>query len=259
LPENKLWFDHAIVRRPGSSLVNGLSDANLGKPDFSLAEKQHQRYVEALRSCQVKVDELNPLENFPDSTFVEDVALLTPHYAIVTNPGAPSRNGEPQAMLEPLKEYYKELEFIQRPGTLDAGDVMMVGSHFFIGLSQRTNALGAQQLIDILKAHGLTGSVVSLRDVLHLKTGVAYLEHETMLVCGEFVSHPDFQKYKLIEIPETESYAANSIWVNDRVLMPLGYPISSQKVQAAGYEVLEIDVSEFKKVDGGLSCLSLRF
>ena len=136
---------------------------------------------------------------------------------------------------------------------------MMVGDHYYIGLSERTNLQGAEQLIAILTKNGLSGSTVSLKEVLHLKTGLSYLENNRLVVCGEFKNDPVFSGFEKIEIPESESYAANCIWVNDNVIIPSGYPITKQKVSATGYNVLEVDVSEFKKLDGGLSCLSLRY
>jgi dimethylargininase len=135
----------------------------------------------------------------------------------------------------------------------------MVGDHFFIGISERTNLNGANQFIQILKKYGMTGSVVNLEKVLHLKTGVAYLENNNLVVCGEFLTSPVFKKINKIEIPENESYAANCIWVNGRVLVPKGYPDTRKRIQKAGYSILEPDMSEFQKLDGGLSCLSLRF
>ncbi len=136
---------------------------------------------------------------------------------------------------------------------------MMVGNQYYIGLSERTNEEGANQLISILEKYGMTGSLVTLNKVLHLKTGVAYLENNNMVVCGEFVSKPDFQQFKLIEIPIEEAYAANCIWINDNVIIPSGFPKTANLVRKAGYQVIEINVSEFQKLDGGLSCLSLRF
>ncbi len=136
---------------------------------------------------------------------------------------------------------------------------MMVGTHFYIGLSARTNEEGARQMIVSLEKHGMSGSVVKLEKVLHLKTGLAYLENNNLLAAGEFITKPEFQKFNIIEIPEEESYAANCIWVNDTVIMPSGYPIVSGKIAALGYRVLEVDTSEYRKVDGGVSCMSLRF
>ena len=253
-------FTKAIVRTPGKSLVNGLSDSKyLGTPDYSNAIIQHLQYIEALKSCGLKITVLDPCEEYPDSTFVEDVALITPSCTIMTRPGAESRRGEVKKMTKTLESQFKNLEFIESPGTIEAGDIMMVGDHYYVGLSERTNLQGAEQLIAILVRHGLKGSTVSLKEVLHLKTGLSYLENNRLVVCGEFKNDPVFSGFDQIEIPESESYAANCIWVNDNVIIPSGYPITKQKVSATGYNVIEVDVSEFKKLDGGLSCLSLRY
>ena len=252
-------FSNAIVRKPGKSVIKGLTNANLGIPDYQKALDQHEFYVNVLKDCGLKVKELEADENFPDSTFVEDVALLTPHCAIITNPGAQSRNGEIVEMKRVVQEYYSDIEEILAPGTVEAGDIMMVGSHFYIGLSARTNLNGAEQVIRILNKYGMNSSVIKLEKVLHLKTGLAYLEKNNLAVCGEFLSNPEFKKFNIIEIPEEESYATNCVWINDKVLIPKGYPNTKQKIKNAGYFVVEIDVSEFRKLDGGLSCLSLRF
>lgn len=231
----------------------------MGIPDYNKALRQHQNYIAALKICGLKVYVLEADENFPDSIFVEDVALLTPQCAIITNPGAPSRKGEIAGMEIVLKKFYSHIEKIQAPGTVEAGDIMMVGYHFYIGLSARTNANGAQQMIEILEKNGMSGSVVSLEKVLHLKTGLAYLENNNLVACGEFLSKPEFQKFNIIEIDEAESYAANCIWVNGKVIIPNGFPNAKKKIESAGYETAEVDVSEFQKLDGGLSFLSLRF
>ena len=252
-------FSNAIVRKPGRSMTKGLSNSNLGVPDYIKAVKQHESYVSALKFCGLKVEVLEADENFPDSTFVEDVALLTPHCAIITNPGALSRRGEIIGIKKTVQKYYTDVEQISLPGTVEAGDIMMVGDHFYIGLSNRTNLNGAEQSINILNKYGMSGSIIKLKKVLHLKTGLAYLENNNLVVCGEFLLNPEFQKFNIIEIPHEESYAANCIWVNNNVLIPKGYPITKQRIIKAGYPVLEIDVSEFRKLDGGLSCLSLRF
>ncbi len=252
-------FTKAIVRKPGRSMLDGITSAKLGKPDYDKALKQHQNYIDALSSCRVEVIVLEADERFPDSTFVEDVALLTPHCAIITNPAAPSRRGEIENMRDVLNSHYADIGQIKTPGTVEAGDIMMVGNHYYIGLSERTNSEGAEQMIALLEKYGLSGSVVRLEKVLHLKTGLAYLEHNNLVVCGEFIHHPEFKKFNKIIIPEEESYAANCIWVNDTVLIPSGFPKAKQTIIKAGYTVLEVDVSEFQKLDGGLSCLSLRF
>ena len=252
-------FKHAIVRKPCPEMVHGLSSASLGQPDYDLAMAQHGLYVEALRACGLEVKVLEADPKFPDSTFVEDVALCTPSCAILTNPGAQSRNGEKVAMKAVLEIYYKQLESIQSPGTLDAGDVMMVGKHFYIGVSQRTNEAGADQLIRILERYGMSASAVPLFEMLHLKSGLSYLEQNHLLISGEFINHPAFLSFRRIEVDPDESYAANSLWVNNRVLVPAGFPKTKEKIEQAGYRTIVVDVSEFRKLDGGLSCLSLRF
>ena len=253
-------FTNAIVRTPGRSIVDGLSDSKtLGLPNYEQAIIQHQSYIDVLTKCGLDVLVLEPCEEYPDSTFVEDVALITPNCVIVTRPGAPSRRGEVHEIEFVLKQKFKNIEAIEAPGTIEGGDIMMVGDHYYIGLSERTNLEGAKQIIQILTKYGMSGSTISLKKVLHLKTGLAYLEENNLIVCGEFVNDSSLERYNPIEIPEKESYAANCIWVNDSVIIPLGYPTTKQRIKNAGYPVIETDVTEFQKLDGGLSCLSLRY
>jgi dimethylargininase len=252
-------FNKAVVRLPGLSMTKGLSTAGLGGPNYYNARKQHAAYVKTLQDCGLKVTVLRADERFPDSCFIEDVALCTPHCVVITNPGADSRKGEINAMPKIMQRFYSDIEYINDPGTLEAGDVMMVGGHYFIGLSERTNKAGAHQLISILEKYKMSGSIVTLEKVLHLKTGVAYLEDNTLVACGEFLTKPEFQKFNILEIPEEESYAANCIRVNDKVIIPAGFPKTKNIISTAGFDVVEVDVSEFQKLDGGLSCLSLRF
>lgn len=255
-------FSHTIVRRPSHSLIDGITSApELGKPDWKRAHEEHTAYIDALLACGVDVTVLPALEQYPDSVFVEDPAVITRRGAIVTNPGAPSRNGEKEEIEPVLHRFFDDehIEHIVAPGTLDGGDVMMVGDHFFVGRSARTNEEGIKQFIAILEAWGLEGSEVPLEHVLHLKTGVNYIENNIMLVSGEFVDKPDFASYKKIVVPENEAYGANCIWVNDTVIVAEGYPTVLKAVQDAGYKTLVVDTSEYRKLDGGLSCMSLRF
>ena len=252
-------FSKAIVRIPCKNFINGLTTANLGLPDYDLALIQHQKYVEALRKCGLEVILLDADEDYPDSTFVEDTALLTPHCAIITNPGATSRKGETAEIKNVLTEYYSNIENINDPGTVEAGDIMMVGDHYYIGLSRRTNINGAEQLINILNKYGMTGSFVMLDKVLHLKSGVAYLENNNLAAAGEFLLKPDFQKFNILKIDDDESYAVNCVWINDRILLPKGFPKAKRIIEKYYQNIVEVNVSEFQKLDGGLSCLSLRF
>ncbi len=252
-------FTTAVVKTPCRAMVDGISNANLGRPDFQKALAQHLDYIEALKECGLQVTVLAPDEHFPDSTFVEDTALMTRHCAILTNPGAPSRMHETRSMLGVIHGFYEAVEIIEAPGSIDGGDIMMVGDHFYIGLSERTNQAGAEQLIAILERYSMQGSVVDLTGVLHLKTGLSYLENNNLLICGEFLSKPEFQQYHQLQVEPEEAYAANSVWINETVLVPEGFPKTSATIASAGYKVREVNVSEFQKLDGGLSCLSLRF
>lgn len=255
-------FKNVIVRRPGKSLIEGITSApELGKPDYELALKQHDDYIKALESCGVNVTVVEALEEYPDSCFVEDTAVLTPRCAIISNPGADTRRGESSLMIDTIKKFYTEeqIEYIKSPGTMEGGDVMMVGNHFYIGLSARTNEEGCRQFKEALEKHGHTCSVVPLEKVLHLKTGVNFIENNNMLVSGEFIEKEDFKSFNKLIVPESEAYGANCIWVNGTVIVPLGYPVVEKSVREAGYNVIVTDTSEYRKLDGGLSCLSLRF
>jgi dimethylargininase len=240
-------------------MVNGISNANLGLPDYQKALCQHLDYIEALKECGLRVTILPADEEFPDSTFVEDPAVVTRSCAIITNPGAPTRTLETRSLVATLREFYTDVESISAPGTLEGGDVMMTGDHFYIGLSERTNQAAADQFIEILEKYGMRGSVVALSEVLHLKTGLGYLEDNNLLACGEFLLKPEFQQFNILAVDPDEAYAANSVWINGTVLVPAGFPKTSALIASAGYRVREVDVSEFQKLDGGLSCLSLRF
>lgn len=256
--EDKL-FKNAIVRRPGRSLAGGITSANLGKPDYEKSLQQHDKYIEALKSCGVQVTVLEAEEHYPDAVFVEDTAVLTERCAVVTNLGAPSRQGEEVSIKKILGKFYTDIEHITPPGTLEGGDIMQVDDHFYVGLSARTNEEGARQFAEILKKYGYTVSNVAMKKFLHLKTGLAYLKNNHLLVAGEFIDNPEFETFNRMFIDDSEVYAANCIWVNDVVLVPMGYPGTKVGIEAVGYKVLEVDVSEFRKLDGGLSCLSLRF
>ena len=252
-------FTTAIVRTPGRSMISGLTNANLGTPDYGKALLQHRQYIAALKSCGLEVLVLEADDTYPDSTFVEDVALLTTRCAIITRPAAPSRRGETSSIQPFLERFYTCIEKITSPGTLDGGDVMQVGEHFYIGISARTNLAGANQLISILERYGMTGSTVPVTECLHLKTGVTCVSENTLLATGEYVSRPEFAAFKVLPVTGEENGAANCIHINGKVLMPAGFPQVRQQLIAEGAQVIEIDISEYAKLDGGLTCLSLRF
>ena len=205
-------FSHVIIRRPGKSLSNGITSApELGQPIYERAIEEHYDYEHALEQCGVDVSVLPALEQFPDSCFVEDPAVITRCGAIITNPGADSRNGEKDEIEPAVRRFFDDehVKHIVSPGTLDGGDVMMVGDHFYVGRSARTNEEGIRQFCEILEGWGLEGSEVPLEEVLHLKTGVNYIEDNNMLVSGEFIDKPDFAQYNKIVVPEDEAQTAS--------------------------------------------------
>lgn len=252
-------FSRAIVRQPGKSLVDGITTAGLGAPDFELALEQHSRYIDALEQCGLEVTVMSADENYPDGLFIEDAALVMSGCAVATRPGALARRGEVDKVASELQSFYDKVEVIEAPGTLDAGDIMMVGQHFYIGLSERSNQAGAEQLIEILKTYGYSGSTVAFSEALHLKSSVSYLENNLLVITGELCTKPEFANFDHIEIDADEAYAANCVWINNHVLVATGYPKTSKAIADLGFQVIELDVSEFRKLDGGLSCLSLRY
>jgi len=253
-------FKTIIVRKPAKSIINGItSNPQLGKPVYEKAVRQHEAYVQALEKCDVTVEKLEADERYPDSCFVEDVAVCTPVFALITNPGTSSRKGEQKEITDVLKKYYDDFVYITEPGTLEGGDVMRARDHYYIGLSERTNREGATQFIAALEKRGMSGSVVEMNEMLHLKTGIAYLGENILLVTGEMIHKKRFVRFEQIVVEPDEAYAANSIRVNDVVLVPEGFEKTKREIEDRGLSTITVDTSEFMKIDGGLSCLSLRF
>lgn len=255
-------FTKAIVRTPAINFAQGLTTVDLGVPDYEQALLQHAHYCDALRECGLAVTTLPADPAYPDSTFVEDTAVLTERLAVLTSPGAASRQGEVAAIAPVIKSFFAATATIDPPGTLDAGDVCEAERHFFIGLSHRTNEQGAAQLTAHLAREGYTASCVDIRvmqSILHLKSGVCYIGDNTLVVMEELAEHEQFRAYNRIAVPAGESYAANCVRVNDRVLVAAGFPKVLAALTDRGFKPLVLEMSEFRKMDGGLSCLSLRF
>ena len=254
-----MLFTRAVVRTPADTLVKGLTTANLGKPDYEKSVLQHQRYVKALEDLGLQVMVLPMDDRFPDSVFVEDTAVVTPDFGIVTRPGAPTRRDEVVEMERVLNRYFVDTERIDYPGTVDGGDVMQADNRFFIGISKRTNEDGAEQLSKKLQKHGFEVSILKVENTLHLKSDMAYLGDDILVVTQNFANHPDYKAFKKIVVPEEERYAANCIRINGTVLVAEGFPKTRELIEKEGFNTVALDVSEFRKLDGGLSCLSLRF
>jgi len=255
-------FTKAIVRRPGTTFANGLTTVDLGAPDLERALEQHEAYCQTLESCGLKLIRLAPDDEHPDSTFVEDTAILTARGAVITRPGAPSRLGETKDIAPLIRDYFSNVHIIEEPGTVDGGDICEAGEHFFIGLSLRTNEQGAQQLAGFLESFGYSSSLIDIRgvsNILHLKSGIAYLGGRRLVVIDALKSVREFSGYDLIGLDSGEAYAANCLVINDKVLIADGFPATKRALEHMGYQIIALDMSEFQKMDGGLSCLSLRF
>ena len=255
-------FTKAIVRRPCARFADGLTSVDLGAPDITRALEQHQAYCRVLESCGLEVIPLPPDENHPDSTFVEDTAILTARGAIITRPGTESRRSEIDGVEPVLRRYYKELHSIREPGTVDGGDVCEAGEHFFIGISRRTNEEGANQLARWLDSLGYSSRLIDIRglsNILHLKSGLAYLGGKHLVVIETLLGDEAFCDYELTVLNSVEEYAANCLFLNGKVLVATGFDTTKKHLEHLGYQTIALDMSEFQKMDGGLSCLSLRF
>ncbi len=259
-------FTRAIVRIPGSNFADGLTTVDLGVPHLDEVLHQHARYCDALRECGLELTVLDADLRHPDSTFVEDAAILTPHAAIFTRPGASSREGEVAAIQPIVERFYARTFLIESPGTVDGGDICEAEDHVFIGISHRTNEEGARQLTAHLNAIGYTASTIDIRSmttILHLKSGISYIGDNTLVVMEEMADNPQFNsgfaRFSLLRVSAAESYAANCVRVNQRVLIAEGFPQLHGGLIARGFSPLVLNMSEFQKMDGGLSCLSLRF
>ena len=257
----KMQLTHAIVRPPPPTFFRGLTSADRGAPDFALAQAQHAAYCAALEQCGLQLTRLPAAAEFPDSPFVEDAAVLTPQCAILTRPGAPSRAGE-VALIEPaLRERFATVHRIEAPGTVEGGDVCQAGEHFFIGISERTNEHGARQLAALLARYGYTSALIDIRTVpgiLHLKSGICSLGDNRLTLIDTMAGVADLAGFEVVRLHPREHYAANCLRINDRVLVAAGNPRLESTLGELGYAVVALDTSEFRKMDGALTCLSLR-
>ena len=255
-------FTHALLRLPGENFAQGLTQSGEGAPDPAHALVQHQHYRAALEAQGVALTVLPADPRHPDGCFVEDTALLTARGAILTRPGAPSRRGESDAIETALNSVFPGLARIDAPGTVDAGDVCEADGHFLIGLSARTNEAGALQLAGLLGDLGYRSAFIDIRAIsalLHLKSGITYLGEGRLLAIRDFPHHPALAAYERVDVEPAETYAANALRVNDRVLVASGYPQTRASIESLGFETVALEMSEFRKLDGGLSCLSLRW
>ena len=259
--QHPTWqFKRAVIRKPGRSVVNGLRSVDHGAPDFSLLRKQHDDYAKALRTAGADIVVLEPQEDLPDALFVEDTALCLPRGVILMRPGAPSRMGEIDAISDYLTPLFKRVSKIGGPGTIEAGDILTTPREVLVGQSARTNAQGIAELARILMEWGYKMREVPVpKDVLHFKTDCSLLDSKTILSTKRLAATGVFDPYDVIYTASGEEAAANAIRYNDYVIMPEGFPKTTARLKERGYTVICVGNSECAKLDGGMSCLSLRF
>ena len=251
-------FNNAIIRKPNKSIQNGLSSQNL-HPQYETVLNEHSNYVKAIKEAGLKINLLEPLEKYPDSIFVEDPALTYKSNIIILNPFDPSRNGEKDIIKEEIKHLFDNILLVEN-GFVEGGDILNINNHFIIGLSHRTNKLGADNLSKILQSLGATVAICKTPDdVLHFKSECSVLDDDTILVSNK-MAKLDYLKsnYHLIELPIGEEGSANSLRINDKLLLPDGF-VKAEEMLSNKYNIIKVKVDEITKVDAGLSCLSLRW
>ena len=254
-------FTHAITRRPATSIIAGLRAIDTGAPSLALMLGHHADYVASLRATGATVVELDPLDAFPDSVFVEDTALCLPDGAVIMRPGAPTRLGEAAEMQPHLAALYGQVQQISGTDSyIEGGDILTTETEILIGRSARTNAAGIAELTRLVAPWGhKVREVITPPGVLHFKTDCSLLDAETILSTERLAASGCFAGYKVIHTAPGEEAAANSIRFNTVVLVPQGFPKTRDALIRAGYAVKEIGNSECARLDGGMSCLSLRF
>jgi len=251
-------FTRAITRRPSEEMVDGITSQSLGKPVFQLALEQHAGYVQALIDLGLDVTVLDAEHGYPDCCFVEDTAVVCEDFAIIAPLGAPTRQGE-QETIEPVLAKHKPIEHVAPPALFEGGDVLQIEKTFYIGITERTNKFGTDAFGDICRKYGYECKAISCGPSLHFKTDVNYIGNNTVLVSPFFADSPDLAEFTRIIVEDDEAYCRNCLFINDTVIVPKGFPKTLEKVKATGVPVVILDMSEYMKLDGGLTCLSLRF
>ena len=226
--------------------------------DVGRARFQHAEYEGTLRSIGVEVHTLPEEPDLPDSVFVEDAAIVLNECAVITRPGADSRQPEIESIAQALAPY-RRLFSIQSPGTLDGGDVLIVGTSVFVGLSGRSNQAALDQLKAFLEPYGYTINGIRVSGCLHLKSAVTQVGKDTLLINPDWVNRWDFPTYNFIEIDPSEHHAANALMVGETVLYQPCFQKTTVRLQAKGIYPILVDESELGKAEGALTCCALIF
>ena len=257
--EYSYQFTHAIVRQPAKSIIKGLRAVDIGSPDYGQMICDHKDYVDALTCAGVAVINLTALDKFPDGQFVEDTALCLPKAAILLRPGAPSRLGEVNEIAPKLRELFEDVYEIDNSGHIEGGDILVTGKEILVGRSARTDENGVRQLSEIVIPLGyVLREVFTPPEILHFKTDCSLLGPDEILSTKRLQASGCFDGYKVVNVADGEEAAANAIRVNDYVIMPGGFPQTKAILEDRGYKVKIINNTECAKLDGGMSCLSLR-
>ncbi len=226
--------------------------------DLNLARSQHREYEDALAGLGCRIVRV-PLEpDLPDSVFVEDTAVVLGNLAVITRPGAESRRPETASVAEALRGY-RELAFIEEPGTLDGGDVLHVGARVYVGLSGRTNEAGAEQLRRLLMPRGYSVTSVPMEGCLHLKSAAALVTVCVLLVNPERVDPGVFEGLSFVHVDPAEPDAANALRIGGDIIFPAHHPRTLEKLLERRIRVTTVDVSELAKAEAGVTCMSLVF
>lgn len=226
--------------------------------DVPKAREQHRAYEACLTELGAKVISLPADPQFPDGVFVEDPAIVLDEVAVITRPGAESRRGETERIAQALAPF-RELRYIQAPGTLEGGDVVHVGKRLYVGLSQRTNREGIAQLTKILAPFGYRVFVVEVNGCLHLKSGACWVGGDAILANRQWINAAAFHDFRIIDVARDEPSAADVLPIAGKLLVPANFVHTSEILEGAGIKVQPIDVSELQKAEAGVTCMSLLF
>lgn len=226
--------------------------------DVARAQKQHAEYQRVLASLGCRLLPLPAEPAWPDSVFVEDVAIVLDEVAVMTRPGALSRRAEVASVANALQQH-RSLLMIEAPGTLDGGDVLRIGRTLYVGQSDRSNAAGITQLRELLAGYGYRVDGVITHGCLHLKSAVTALTDDCVLLQPDWVDRKYFAGFRVIEVDPAEAHAANVLRIGDALIMPSSFPRTRQRLIDAGFQVTAVDVSELQKAEGAVTCCSLVF
>jgi dimethylargininase len=224
--------------------------------DVEVARGQHRAYEQALIDGGCLVERLDTAPDMPDSVFVEDIAVVFDELAIITRPGAESRRREAPAVVEALAAY-RLLHVIEPPGTVDGGDVLVVGRRVFVGRSSRTNEAAVGQMRQILEPYGYTVCDTVVRGCLHLKSAVTALADDLLLVNRGWIDEGAFNGFSFLDVEPEEPSAANALQLEDRVIFPASFPRTAERLTQHGFRLEIVDASELAKAEGAVTCCSL--